>query len=334
MDDYTVIVTGGFGFIGSALCKYLFKNTNVKLVIIDKLTYASNTDSLKSIVNNDRVKFYKGSIGDRSLVKEILQTHNPQFIFNLAAETHVDNSILNPTIFIETNVLETHSFIEEVLFYFRTLNNLQNKKFRMLHISTDEVYGDIGLNQKPADEKTQYRTSSPYSASKASSDHIARSYFRTYGLPIMISHCSNNYGPFQNKEKFIPVIVKNVLNGEKIPVYGDGKQIREWLFVDDHCDALFKIIERGEVGESYNIGSDENITNLDLIHKVLNSMFNQSIIKSKDFNNYIEFVSDRLGHDRRYAINSEKIKKKCGWKAQTNFDIGVEITIKSIANQQ
>mgnify|MGYP001275966262 CR=1 FL=1 len=329
MDQNTILVTGGYGFIGSALCRYLYKYTKCNIIIIDKLTYASNLLSLESIINDKRVIFYQGSIGDRTLVKKILNNHNPHLVFNLAAETHVDNSIKNPSIFVETNVLETHFFLEEILFYYLKDKEI-NKNFKILHISTDEVYGDIDINDEPVTEAAPYNPSSPYSATKASSDHLVKSYFRTFKLPALISHCSNNFGPFQNSEKFIPVIVSNILNKKKIPVYGDGMQIREWLFVDDHCDALFKIIKKGKIGESFNIGSIQSITNIDLIRKILSAMYKNSLIKSQDYRDYIKFVPDRFGHDRRYAINSDKVKKTCGWEEKTDFDTGIELTIKSL----
>jgi dTDP-glucose 4,6-dehydratase len=324
-----VIVSGGYGFIGSALCRYLHKNTNYQIILIDKLTYASNLNSLKEIINDKRITFYKGSIGNRKLIQGILEKHRPHYIFNLAAETHVDNSIKNPSIFVKTNVLDTHIFVEEVLAYYKNIDKKKPREFKFLHVSTDEVYGDIDLNDEPVSELAQYKPSSPYSATKASSDHIVTSYYRTFGLPILVTHCSNNYGPYQNKEKFLPTIIQNILKNKPIPVYGDGTQIREWLFVDDHCDALLKLMMNGEIGEHYNISNSQGITNLDFIKKILNSMYQLSLISNQSFYKYIKFVPDRLGHDRRYAINCSKITKSCGWKPLTNLDKGIDITIKS-----
>ena len=329
MHKDNVIVTGGYGFIGSALCRYLYKNTDYNIVVIDKLTYASNLESLRKIINDKRIKFYKGSLGDKKLINQILERHKPKYIFNLAAETHVDNSISDPSIFVNTNVVETHSFIHEVLLYYKKIDPTISKEFRLLHVSTDEVYGDISFDDKPVCELAQYRPSSPYSATKASGDHIVRSYHRTFGLPILITHCSNNYGPFQNNEKFIPTIIKNILNDKKIPVYGDGMQIREWLFVNDHCDALLKLILKGEIGESYNISNSKGITNLRLIEIILDNMLKMSLVLNNNYNQYINFVSDRLGHDRRYAINCTKIKKDCGWEPTTEFEKGINITINT-----
>ena len=249
----SVLVTGGAGFIGSALCNYLILNTNFKLIILDKLTYASDLNSIKKILKNPRVVFIKGSIGDDKLITQILDKYLPTYIFNLAAETHVDNSINVPHLFVETNILETHKLFNCCLKYFKKLDKQKSSKFKFLHVSTDEVYGDIEANADPAKEDSPYKPSSPYSSSKASADLILKSYYRTYGFPGIISNCSNNYGPFQNKEKFIPMILKSILLNNKITVYGNGDEVREWLYVDDHCDALLKIIIDGKVGENYNI---------------------------------------------------------------------------------
>ena len=314
MNINSIIVTGGFGFIGSALCRYLIKKTNYEIIIIDKMTYASDVNSLQTVINNNRVTFYKVSIGNRKKINKIFETHKPRLIFNLAAETHVDNSILNPTLFIKNNILETHAFFEEMLIYFQSIDQKNKIKFKILHVSTDEVYGDISIDNPPVDEKAPYNPSSPYSASKAASDFILKSYFRTFGLPAIISNSSNNYGPFQNKEKFIPVIIRNILRKKTIPLYGDGHQTREWLFVDDNCEALLKIIKNGIIGENYNIGSDERITNIELITKIVNVMYKKSVVNSLKVAEYLDFVPDRFGHDRRYAINSEKIKRYCQQK--------------------
>jgi len=331
---YNILVTGGAGFIGSALCRNIIKNINCKLIILDKLTYASNLNALKSIIKNKNVYFYEGSIGNSNIVKEILMQHSPQYIFNLAAETHVDNSISNPTAFVKTNILDTHSFLEDVLGYFKSLETKKAKLFKLLHISTDEVYGDIYIDQQPANEKTPYNPSSPYSASKAAGDHLVKAYFRTYGLPGLVSNCSNNYGPFQHNEKFIPVIIKNLLNKNKIPVYGNGKQIREWIYVDDHCDALLKLIEYGKPGENYNIGTGNELTNLDLIKNILICLKNQSLINSLDIHENVNFVFDRLGHDKRYAVNSSKILELCNWKPLIDLDEGLQRTIYSFLETQ
>tara|TARA_B110000503_G_C7155195_1_gene416988 strand:+ start:218 stop:1231 length:1014 start_codon:yes stop_codon:yes gene_type:complete len=329
-ENYNILVTGGAGFIGSALCRNIITNTNNKLIILDKLTYASNLKSLKSIIKNENVFFFKGSISNKKIVENILESFCPRHVFNFAAETHVDNSISNPKSFIKTNILDTHQFLELILKYYKKLNDNEAKLFKFIQISTDEVYGDINLNQEPVKENTAYNPSSPYSASKAAGDHLVKAYYRTFGFPGLISNCSNNFGPFQNGEKFIPTIIKNLLNKKKIPVYGNGKQIREWIYVDDHCDALLKLIELGQPGENYNIGNGNEINNLELIKKILTILKNISLIDNLDIQNHIDFIEDRLGHDRRYAIDSSKIKQLCNWKADTDFELGLQKTISSI----
>ena len=331
-NNYNIVVSGGAGFIGSALCRNIIKNTSNNVIILDKLTYAANLDALKSIINNKNVHFFKGSIGNAKLVKSILDDFNPQYIFNLAAETHVDNSITDPKSFIKTNILDTFEFINTLLKYFRGLNKKKAELFKFIQVSTDEVYGDIPFDASPVNEEAPYKPSSPYSASKAAGDHLVKAYFRTYGFPGLISNCTNNYGPFQNNEKFIPVIIKNLINKKKIPVYGNGQQIREWIYVDDHCDALLNLMERGCPGDNYNIGSGKEITNLDLIKYILINLKKLAIIDNLDIDNYVDFITDRLGHDKRYAINSSKIKEISGWEASTKFDQGLQSTISWILN--
>ena len=323
-----ILVTGGAGFIGSALCRYLVNIEKYNVYILDKLTYASNINSLKSILDKENVTFIKGSIGNNELIQYIFSEYSPNYIFNLAAETHVDNSIKNPAPFIKTNISETFNFVNETLRYYKNLSNMEKTNFRFLHISTDEVFGDIGKNEDPVLDDAPYNPSSPYSASKASSDHLIKSYYRTFGLPIIISNCSNNYGPFQHSEKFIPVIINSLLNGNKIPLYGDGKQIREWLFVDDHCDALYTIIKKGEIGESYNVGSGNELSNVKLVELIIRELKKQSLIFSDVIEDHIIFVDDRPGHDRRYAINSTKLSKNLNWKPKMSFSEGIKETIK------
>lgn len=327
MINDTILVTGGVGFIGSALCRKLIRETTNKVIILDKMTYASNMSSIDSILNNKRLSIFKGSIGNRDLVDEIFYKYNPKYIFNLAAETHVDNSIKDPLPFIQTNILETHSFIQNSLKYF--LKN-KHKNFRFLHISTDEVYGDISMQTPPVSETYAYNPSSPYSASKAAGDHLIKAYHRTYGFPGLISNCTNNYGPYQHSEKFIPVVINSILKNIKIPVYGNGKQIREWIYVDDHCEGLIQIIKYGKLGQNYNIGSDKSIENINLISIILSILKKLSVIDEDDINKHIKFVNDRPGHDKRYAINSEKIKIECKWHPKTSFEEGLELTINSI----
>lgn len=327
-----ILVTGGAGFIGSALCRNIVKNTNSDLIILDKLTYASNIDSIKELIEKKNVYFYHNSIGDTDFLDTLLVKHEPMSVFNLAAETHVDNSILNPSSFIQTNVLETHNFLKTILKYFLNLPKKYSSSFRFLHVSTDEVYGDIDKKLSGVDENYPYKPSSPYSASKAASDHLVKAYFRTYGLPGIISNCSNNYGPFQHIEKFIPLIIRNLINNKKVPVYGDGLQVREWIYVDDHCDALLKLMEKGDPGENYNIGSGIELTNLDLIKNISICLKKNFYIKNLDVNYNINFIKDRLGHDRRYAINSNKTRKLCDWKPLVDLETGLQKTISSYIN--
>lgn len=327
-----ILVTGGAGFIGSALCRNIIKDTNSDLIILDKLTYASNLNSIKSLINKKNVFFYEKSIGDSKFIDSLFLKHTPRYIFNLAAETHVDNSIINPSDFVKTNILDTHIFFNAVLKYYKNLPKNEALLLRLLHISTDEVYGDIKLNQPAVDEEAAYKPSSPYSASKASADHLVKSYYRTYGLPAIISNCSNNYGPFQDDEKFIPVIVKSLLKNKKIPIYGSGKQIREWIYVDEHCEALMKLIKTGSLGENYNIGSGEELSNIGLVRKIISLLFSYNIIKDDIIDNKVKFVTDRLGHDKRYALNSSKIKRLCDWKSKISIDMGLEKTIEYYLN--
>ena len=329
MDNSNILITGGAGFIGSALCRKLVNDTNNNVIILDKMTYASDMDSLKSILNNKRVFFFKGSIGNKENLDEIFIKYNPEYVFNLAAETHVDNSIQDAFPFIKTNIVETHFLIEYCLKYF-----LKHKKrrFKFLQISTDEVYGDINIDSPPVSETTAYNPSSPYSASKAAGDHLIKSYYKTFGFPGLISNCSNNYGPFQHKEKFIPVIINSILNRQKIPVYGDGMQIREWIFVDDHCDALVQLMQLGAIGNNYNIGDTKGLKNIELIKIILSILKNKSIIENDEINEYVAFVKDRPGHDKRYAIDCTKINNECDWNSKTNFITGLNITIDSILN--
>lgn len=328
MDNTKIIITGGLGFIGSALTRFLFANTNSSLLVIDKMTYASDINGIKNIIQSPRVSYKKVSIGDTKRIEKILHLFQPNFIFNLAAETHVDKSILNPNVFIETNVSETHNFLVSTLNFYNSLNQVHKNIFKIIHISTDEVFGDIPLNSLPVDESYQYKPSSPYSASKAASDHLFKAYFKTFNLPVIVTNCTNNYGPYQNEEKFIPVIIKNVINKNKIPLYGNGLQSRDWLYVDDHCKALYAILCNGKVGESYNIGSDREITNIDLIKIILNLLYAKQVIKNPNLENNIIQIKDRLGHDKRYALNSSKLRNNLDWKPLTTFEIGINKTIE------
>ncbi len=310
-----IIVTGGLGFIGSNLIDLLIKK-NYYVINIDKSTYSSNQYNVKHLKNNKKYKFIKCSIGNKNKVFSVLKKYNPLGIINLAAETHVDRSIENPKKFFYSNVLELIDLLEVTKKY---LNN--NKKFKFLHVSTDEVYGDVLKGRST--EEWKYKPSSPYAASKASSDHIISSYIRTFKLPCLITNCSNNYGPRQHPEKLIPKIIFNILNNKKIPIYGNGKNSREWIYVEDHCLGILKVFEKGKIGEFYNIGSNLNISNLEIAKKIIK--ISKKYIKLEK-NVKIQFVKDRPGHDIRYALNSKKINKRLKWKTRVKIDKGLEKT--------
>lgn len=317
-----ILITGGSGFIGSNFIKYLLKNfDDINIFNIDKLTYAGNEDNHNDIRNSATYKFIKSDISNKNLVKELFSKYNFEKIYNFAAETHVDRSISNPDTFIETNIKGTFSLLEA------SLENYQkNKNFKFIHISTDEVYGSLNFTDRPFTETSRYQPSSPYSASKASSDHIVKSYFTTYGLPAIVTNCSNNFGPYQFPEKLIPLVISKVLNNDPIPVYGDGKNIRDWLYVEDHCEALLQVSEKGIPGESYNIGGGKELSNIDIV-KMICSKIDEKINKNTPSQNLITFVKDRAGHDLRYAIDSSKIEKETGWKAKHNFETALSYTI-------
>ena len=310
-----IIVTGGLGFIGSNLIKMLIQQ-NYHVINIDKVTYSSSFYNVKEFKNDKRYKFYKCNIGNKKKINKILNKYKPIGVFNLAAETHVDKSIDNPMPFIKSNILNFFIFLE----CFKKFSK-KNQKTRLIHISTDEVYGDILKGR--SNEKFPYRPNSPYAASKASSDLLLRSYIRTYNIPSIITNCSNNYGPKQHPEKFVPKIIYNIINNLNLPLYGNGKNSREWIYVLDHCSALIKIFKYGKLGELYNIGSNKNITN----YQLMNSLIKIAKKKIKIKNNVkINYVKDRPGHDLRYALNSKKIKKNLNWKTKINFLSGLEMT--------
>lgn len=326
----TILVTGGAGFIGSALVRHILDYSNFKVINIDKLTYASNLSSLKKYEKNKNYLFIKIDICNRKKIFEIFKEYSPQLIIHLAAETHVDRSIISANNFIKTNILGTYNLLEISKEYYQNLDLKYKKKFRFHHISTDEVYGDLKKKVPPADEENRYMPSSPYSASKASADHLVRSWFRTYGLPVIISNCSNNYGPYQFPEKLIPLIILNALKKKELPVYGNGQQIRDWLYVDDHAEALFKIVTKGKIGETYNIGGNNQIKNINVVKiicKILDSIKPLNI-KNKKYSDLIVYVKDRPGHDKRYAINTQKITKKLNWRPKESFKTGIYKTIK------
>jgi len=307
-----VIVTGGSGFIGSNLIKFLTKK-NYFVINIDNLSYSANPYNLKTLEKRN-YKFFKIDINNKNKIIKILKKFKPEAIFNLAAETHVDRSIDNPINFINSNIMGVFNLLEAIRKYL----SKSNKKIKLVHISTDEVYGDIKVGKR-SNEKFTYNPSSPYSASKASADHLIKSYIRTFKIPAIISNCCNNYGPSQFPEKLIPKLIYNIINNKPLPIYGRGKNSREWIHVDDHCEALLKIFRNGKIGESYNVGTNQNIKNINLAKKLL------SIYKSKS---KIKFVKDRPGHDFRYALDSKKIRKKLKWKPKISLDKGLKETFR------
>jgi dTDP-glucose 4,6-dehydratase len=327
-----ILVTGGAGFIGSAVIRYVISQTKSSIVNIDKLTYAGNLASLNSIDQDQRYVFIQEDICNQKEMEIIFAKHQPDAVMHLAAESHVDRSIDKPAEFIRTNILGTYSLLEAALRYWKTLDAEKSKLFRFHHISTDEVYGD--LSSDPDDlflETTSYNPSSPYSASKASSDHLVRAWKRTYGLPTIVTNCSNNYGPYHFPEKMIPLMILNALEGKSLPVYGDGKQVRDWLFVEDHARALYLVLTEGKAGETYNIGGFNEKRNIDVVKTIchlLDEMVTEKPSGIKKFEELIIFVQDRPGHDLRYAIDATKIKTQLGWKPLESFETGIRKTIK------
>lgn len=324
-----ILITGGAGFIGSELVRYLIKK-KFNIINLDKITYSGNLENLTEVATNKKYKFYKADISNKKKVFEILKKYKPTYIFNLAAETHVDRSIDNPKNFIQTNIFGTYILLENIRKYFNVIQNLKiRRKFRFIHISTDEVYGDLKKSKRLFTENTSYDPSSPYSSSKASSDHLVNAWHRTYGIPAIITNCSNNYGPFQFPEKLIPLMILNALENRKLPVYGNGNQIRDWLHVNDHVRALWLIARKGKVGETYNIGGGNQIKNINVVKKICNHLDNIKKIK-KNQNSYsrlITYVKDRPGHDIRYGINFSKLKKNLHWKPLYNFNQGLKETV-------
>ena len=322
----TILVTGGAGFIGSCFVRRVVAHGDVRIINLDKLTYAGNPDSLPS--DSDRHRLVVGDIGDSSLVRDLLAQHKPSAIVNFAAESHVDRSIDGPLTFVETNVLGTCRMLEEVRHYYSTLSGSAKEDFRFLHVSTDEVYGSLGATGFFTEE-TAYSPNSPYSASKAASDHFVRAYLHTYGLPTLITNCSNNYGPYQFPEKLIPLMILNAIEGKPLPVYGDGLNVRDWLFVDDHCAAIEAVLSNGRIGECYNVGGNNEQTNISIV-KLICSTVDQLRpgLPHAPCESLIKYVKDRPGHDRRYAIDASKIEREVGWKPQQDFQSGLEMTIR------
>ena len=336
----TIFVTGGAGFIGSALIRFLINETNNIVVNIDKLTYAGNLDSLEAIENNTRYYFENLDIVDQKSIYALFTKYQPDYVMHLAAESHVDRSIDGPSDFIHTNIVGTFSLLEASREYFINIDSEKKSKFKFHHISTDEVYGDL----EPTGfftEESSYKPSSPYSASKASSDHLVRSWYRTYGLPVVITNCSNNYGPYHFPEKLIPMMILNALEGKSLNIYGDGTQIRDWLYVEDHAIALYTVLAKGKIGETYNIGGFNEKKNIEVVNTICNLLENlvpdnQFSLKGggQGFKNLIKYVDDRPGHDQRYAIDATKIQRELGWNPKETFETGIQKTIEWYLNNE
>lgn len=326
-----ILITGGAGFIGSAVIRYLISNTFASVVNVDKLTYAGNLDSLIEIEKSADYFFEKVDICDEVELSRVFDEHRPDAVMHLAAESHVDRSIDGPAAFIQTNVVGTYTLLEAVRKYWSALPGEAKKSFRFHHVSTDEVYGDLKNGDELFEETTPYAPSSPYSASKAGSDHLVRAWYRTYGLPIVITNCSNNYGPYQFPEKLIPLMILNAIEGESLPVYGDGQQIRDWLYVEDHARALYLVLSKGEIGETYNIGGHNEKSNLEVIYLIcdlLGELCTESSRTGDDYKKLISYVQDRPGHDRRYAIDASKMERDLGWFPEETFESGLKKTVQ------
>ncbi len=330
----TILVTGGAGFIGANFVRTSLDVSDETIVNLDKLTYAGNLESLQSVSQNDRHIFEKGDITDVALIDSLLSKYKPRAIVNFAAESHVDRSILGPEAFIETNIVGTFRLLEASRRYWTEMDAEKQATFRYLQVSTDEVYGSLSPNDAAFSETNKYEPNSPYSASKASSDHLVRSYQHTYGLPTLTTNCSNNYGPFQFPEKLIPLIIHNALDEKQLPIYGDGQQIRDWLYVEDHCDAIRSVLANGRVGETYNVGGESEMTNLDVVSIVCEIL---DRLKPRDKGKYFDlvtYVTDRPGHDRRYAVDISKIKSELGWTPAESFETGIEKTVRWYLDHQ
>ena len=333
----TILVTGGAGFIGSAVVRHIIESTQDNVVNVDKLTYAGNLESLESVEKNPRYAFEQVDICDSKALLRVFEHHQPDAVMHLAAESHVDRSIDGPAAFIETNIVGTYTLLEAARAYWNSLNDERKAAFRFHHISTDEVYGDLEGTDDLFTETTPYAPSSPYSASKASSDHLVRAWLRTYGLPTIVTNCSNNYGPFHFPEKLIPLMILNALDGKPLPVYGNGQQIRDWLFVEDHARALYKVVTEGKVGETYNIGGHNEKANIDVVRTICSLL--EELVPNKPegvakYEDLITYVKDRPGHDVRYAIDAAKIGRELGWKPQETFESGIRKTVEWYLNNK
>ena len=331
MISKTILVTGGAGFIGSAVIRNILSSTDFTVVNIDKLTYAGNVDSIPDADSNKRYHLEIIDICDKSAIEAVFEKYKPNAVMHLAAESHVDRSIDSPDEFMQTNIIGTFNLLVAARSYFQTLDDDAKSTFRFHHISTDEVYGDLEGVDDLFTEQTSYAPSSPYSASKASSDHLVRAWGRTYGLPTIITNCSNNYGPYHFPEKLIPHVILNAISGQPLPIYGDGSQIRDWLYVEDHAQALLQVVSQGEVGETYNIGGHNEKKNIEVVEAICDLLEELAPIKPKGVSNYrdlITFVKDRPGHDARYAIDASKIERELGWVPEESFETGLRKTVQ------
>ncbi|MFW8590328.1 dTDP-glucose 4,6-dehydratase [Glaciecola sp. 2405UD65-10] len=322
-----ILVTGGAGFIGSAVVRHIIKNTQDSVVNLDILTYAGNLESLSEVSDSAQYSFEQVDICDRIELDRVFDDHKPDAVMHLAAESHVDRSIDGPASFIETNIVGTYTLLEAARQYWLKLDHKQKSVFRFHHISTDEVYGDLEGTTDLFNETTSYEPSSPYSASKASSDHLVRAWLRTYGLPTIITNCSNNYGPYHFPEKLIPLVILNALQGKPLPIYGEGDQIRDWLYVEDHARALYRVLTKGNIGETYNIGGHNEKQNIEVVETIC-QLLNELVPQKNDYRNQIVFVSDRPGHDVRYAIDASKIERELDWKPEETFETGLRKTVE------
>ena len=327
MNSNTILVTGGAGFIGSNFVLQWLASEGSPVVNLDKLTYAGNLENLSGLKDDGRHRFVKGDIADRELIGTLLREHRPRAVVHFAAESHVDRSIHGPADFVRTNVVGTFELLEAARGHWAGLAGTERDDFRFLHVSTDEVYGSLGPNDPAFSESTPYAPNSPYAASKAASDHLARSYHHTYGLPVVTTNCSNNYGPYQFPEKLIPLMILNAVKGKPLPVYGDGKNIRDWLYVGDHCEAVRLALKRGRPGTTYNIGGNAEKTNLDVIGTVC-AILDELRPDGKPHEKLVQFVPDRPGHDRRYAIDARKVRKELGWQPRERFESGLRKTVE------
>lgn len=325
----TILVTGGAGFIGGNFVLDWLAQSEEPVVNLDKLTYAGNLDTLRSLRDDPRHRFVRGDIGDRTLVSQLLDTHRPRAVIHFAAESHVDRSIHGPAAFVDTNIVGTFSLLEAARAHWQTLGEGERAAFRFLHVSTDEVFGTLSADDAPFTEDDACAPNSPYSASKAASDHLVRAWFHTYGLPVLTTHCSNNYGPYHFPEKLIPLVILNALAGKPLPVYGDGLQVRDWLYVTDHCAAIRRVLDAGRPGDTYNIGGWNEKPNIDVVRTLCRML--DTLRPRADGSSYasqIQHVTDRPGHDRRYAIDARKLERELGWKPAETFDTGIRKTVE------